>query len=518
MEYLTNLVPSPSTQMMWVPRPASIVATSFDGFTTPAQGEALFVVGNVAYGMIASAAFTGKSEPFAYNILTNAFYTITGPSAGNLPTTEATTGDWVPPTMALIGTKIIVTHPGFSTGTNKIGWLDIATPTAPVWSAGTTTTNALVAIPVAVANFNGRAYYAVPGNGIQFSDSGVPLTITNASQALRPYNGLDVTAFGGLPVSQLVGGALQALIAFQGDAEMQQITGDPVTNNLALNSLNFGAGTLAPNTICATTKGLMFVSPDGVRILDFQVNLSDPIGANGKGINVPFVSALNPSRMCAAFNQNVYRVSVQNAAVTGQPTQEWWFDFSQKVWSGPHTFPAALIEGYQAPTGSNTGHGFILFAKGINAKLWTSLVNPTAASTYTENGAQMLWAWQTILLPDNSDLAMNSMVEASLTFTSPPAQTINIFATDEQGHILDQFPIVLAGSGAALWGVAVWGVDLWGANITYSFQTRLPWTQPIVFKQLQIMATGVSATGVAIGNLYMRHEELGYQLPYSISA
>src|ERR1700761_7798309 len=76
MAILKDLVPDPSTPNQFVPRPAAVQATNFSGFTTPANGEALLVVGDLAYGFIASARFAGKSEPFIFNIATGAFVTI----------------------------------------------------------------------------------------------------------------------------------------------------------------------------------------------------------------------------------------------------------------------------------------------------------------------------------------------------------------------------------------------------------------------------------------------------------
>src|SRR6185437_12090332 len=126
---LANLVPDPTTPGFFAPRPAAVALTSFGGFTSPAQVNALMVVGALAYGMIAetTGAFTGKDVPFAYNILTNAFETIGIPrGAAALPATPATTGDWTPPSMAVVGSRIIVTHPGFPGGATKFGWLDIS--------------------------------------------------------------------------------------------------------------------------------------------------------------------------------------------------------------------------------------------------------------------------------------------------------------------------------------------------------------------------------------------------------
>lgn len=587
MSVLSNLIPSPTTQQQWVPRPASTTVTSFAGFTSPAQLEALLVLGNMAYGIIATGAFAGKSQPFAYNLLTNVFQTITGQTAANLPTSAPPTGDWTPPIMAVVGTRVVVTHSGFS-GSHKVGWLDVSgftsasitgsthsnttvdtlssnpitagwkpgmsisssvgdipagttivsltatalvlsaaatgsnagstmtvsggTAASPQWSSGDTNTTSLSAVPVAVANFNGRAYYAIPGAGVQYSDSGNPTQITNATQALSPQNGLDITAFGALPISQLTGGALQALFCFQGDAQIQQITGDQATTNLAINALPFGVGCLAPLTICNTTMGLSFVAPDGLRVITFSGQITDPVGANGKGINQPFLQAINPSRMCAAFNQNVLRITVKNGALTNQPIQEWWLDFSLKVWSGPHTFPAALIAPYQAPGSSTSGHGFLMAASGINAKIWSSEVNANISSVYTENGSALSWEWQTVLLPDNGQLAMNSIVETNIAVGLPSMQTISVQAIDDHDVVQDTVTLTGSGTQPAIWGSFIWGAADWASGVASFAQQRIPWHRPIIFKQLTIDITGASIPSLAIGNLYMKWEELAYQV------
>ena len=167
---LTNLVQDPSTMGLFVPRPASVELTDFStsGLTTPGFISCIFVVGTRVYGMIATADFAGKDMPFIYDIAAGAFVTVTSIAVGELPTSPATTGTWTPPTMAVVGTKVIVTHPGFS-GANKIGWFDISTFAVPTWNAGDTTTNALPAKPTFVFNFFDRAYYVV-GNTLWFSD------------------------------------------------------------------------------------------------------------------------------------------------------------------------------------------------------------------------------------------------------------------------------------------------------------------------------------------------------------
>jgi hypothetical protein len=102
-------------------------------------------------------------------------------------------------------------------------------------------------------------------------------------------------------------------------------------------------GTQGPLTITPTPRGLAYISPDGLRIIDpVSAMSSEPIGANGQGVTLPFIFG-DPSRMCAAFNKNIYRVSVQNGAIDGQPVQEWWYHFSLGIFTGPHDFPAAII-------------------------------------------------------------------------------------------------------------------------------------------------------------------------------
>src|SRR5262245_36318784 len=103
---LQNLVMQPNNRGCWVPRPAAVSQTDFASFTSPAQGTALFILGNIAYGMIASGHFAGHDEPFAFNLLTQTFETISGVTSANTPTTQATTGDWTPPTMDLIGARV----------------------------------------------------------------------------------------------------------------------------------------------------------------------------------------------------------------------------------------------------------------------------------------------------------------------------------------------------------------------------------------------------------------------------
>lgn len=511
MTQLANLVPSPTTGGLFIPRPAATLLTDFTGFSAPTDITALLIIGTRVYGMISSALNPGFDQPFCYDISAAAFVSISGITNANVPASQAATGDWTPPQMvAITASTILVTHVGFSgTGSNFFGVLDISSFNAPAWSSSNTATHALPAVPIAVAEFNGRAYYAV-GNSLVFSDALAPKTVTNASQVIVLGDNQPITAVVGLPLSnQVVGGIVQSLIVFKGAEFMAQITGDPATTNLAVNSMNVVTGTLAPNTAIPTPQGLVFVAPDGLRMIGLTGQVSEPIGANGKGVNLPFLDAINPTRMCADYNEDTLRVTVQNGASSGQVYQEYHFNFSLKTWTGPHTSAAYMISSVHV--GDNT---FVSALVGTQGKLFASSVVPKLNSTYIENGVLLNWVYQTVLLPDNQQMAMNKVVQTSVALQLPATSSVTVQAINEVGTILDTVYITATNVSSTIWGSFTWGAAVWGAATGYFQQYFVAWHVPLVFKQASIQISGASLAGGAIGNLYMRYQTLGYLLPF----
>lgn len=715
---LSNLVPDPTTDKCWVPRPAAISETTFlisetgdthssttldnlastarlftgmkitgsgipanttitvasstsvtlsNAATTSLTGatfvfdgtygfiSSLLVIGDIAYGTIASARNSGKDEPFAYNLAGASFLTINGITSANVPTSPATTGDWTPPILCQVGSRIIVTHPGFPGGATKFGWFDLSganivttgntntsvtitgnpsilgvqpgdtisdggvnipagtsvvstanfvlvesgtthtnttldglastvglavgqtvvgasamgipsgatiaavgsgsitlsaaatasatgsvtfagatitmsaaatgsaggasltiaggTTTAPLWGAGDTDRNNLPSVPVGVAQFNGRAYYALGVNGIMYSDSLIPCRVSNATvvQALTTDDGLAVTALAPLFLSTpITGGIVQAIIVFEGVTKMQQITGDPATSNLSMNALNVATGTNSPLSITPCELGTAFISPTGLRIINYLAQIGPPIGDHGEGITRPFIDAINPSRICAAASVDSIRISVINGAAANNPSQEYVWDLTRKVWHGPHTFPASLIQPWRDQ--------FLMTAVGINAELWASDIAPDLSSTYTENGTALQWAYETALLPDNSAMEMNSVTLSALMIGLVGQQTVNVFAYDESGNIIQSCQIsgLAAAGGPTVWGTFVWGQALWGGTPAIFRQRSLPWPDQVVFKQMTVAVTGASLFGTKVGNLYLKYQVLGYQLPEGV--
>lgn len=513
---LTNLVSSPQTRDQFVPRSAAVplIDLSGSGISGAAANlpSALMTLGSVVFGMVPSD--DGFDHPFCYDTQTASFIAISGVTGSNLPRTQSSAGDWTPPQMlAVTATIIIVTHVGFDGVSHFFGWIDITTPASPAWSAGNTVTHALTSVPTCVGALNGRAWYQQK-NSIVFSDSLVPLTVTNASQVLTLGDNQPVTAMAGIPfLSPLTGGVIQALIAFKGAGFLWQITGDAATSNLALNAMAGTVGTEAPATICQTPKGLAYIAPDGLRILQQNGQLSDPIGDHGEGVATPFQYALFPSRMCAAFSENTLRVSVQNGYFAAQPRQEWWLDFTSKFWTGPHTCNSAVIAAIQLSL-----PGFISAMWGHPGFVYTQNAQPDLQSTYEEFGETLTFAWQTTLLPDSGEDGAVAIVRSDIGLSLPPGNNLTAQVIDDKlqgiGACTIVAPPTAPGSptGAPLWGSVTWGSFIWGAQ-GGSFQAvDMPWPAPLVFRQASILITGTSVSGFAIGNMYWKYRQLNYQL------
>ena len=546
MSALQNLIPDPTTASLWQCRPAATQIAVFgtqtggafsSGFSsgfmvptvTPTQSavSCFKIVGNLLYGMIGNPT-DGFDHPFAFNLLTNTFITVTGSMTGTLPQSQPISGDWTPPIMDLIGSKMVVTHRGFSATSFFIGWFDLTNPLAPVWNAGNITGGSGIPFtqpPIAVAQFFNRAYYLVnyPNQPVAiWSDILNPLSATGVGGTITPVlsfgDNAPLTAFGQLRLYNQLGGIIQALIVFKGTANIYQITGDAALSppTLAVNAMNFATGTMAPNSICSTPRGLAFVAPDGLRIIDFSANISDPIGYDGQGVSAPFIYSNVPSRIAAACNGNIIRVSTQNQLQVANSFQEYWYDLERKIWSGPHTFPASLIQPY-----ANT---FIMSAVDIStgsiikSVLWQSDTVQKSSSSYVENGTQMTWSYGTAFLPDIDQLGNIHVSQATLDCTlSSIVAPLVVTCQDQNGSTVDT--VTLAGSGgAAVWGNFNWGQATWGVSANALAPRKLPWHFPLVFARAKFIVTGQSTAAIRLGAWHFRYKPLKYLTDISAAA
>lgn len=512
---LTNLVPDPGSKGLWQCRPAAPQLTDFSGFSNAGFISCLLIIGTRIYGMISTSRNAGNDEPFVYDIPTGLFITVTGVTSANTPTSPATSGEWIPPVMALIGGKIIVTHQGFNdAGGYFFGVLDINNPAAPAWSAGTLTgAVTLPAKPVSVALYSGRAWYAVE-NALVFSDTTSPINCTAGTQVLTLGTNQTITAMAGMPlVSQVQGGIIQSLTVFTGSYLIYQVTGDAALSTLTLNQLQVETGTYSQNSVCATPQGLCFVSPEGVRFIAPTGLISDPLGVGGQGLNRIFEYAATPTRIAMAYSGDVIRFNIPNTYSVGTILYEFFYHLSRKVWSGPHTFPASLVCGF--------GNSFIIAPVGVTGVLHRSNIVPTSADTYVENGSLMQWQFVTPLVPQTDDMAMHEVIEQTIGFAGITSDDYEFSFIDELNNIIASTTITHTtdptAPGPAIWGTAIWGDFIWGDTTVSSYNIgystfQLAYNEPIVFKQAFFMGSGPSSSALKIGAINTRLRELGYTI------
>lgn len=341
--------------------------------------------------------------------------------------------------------------------------------------------------PSWVRQFNGRSWFGInPTTGqpsVIFSDV-YALNATNATQALQFGTNNILTAAAPLPLSNLLGGIIQSLIVFQNYTGIIQITGDQTTSNLSVNTVPGGSGTLSPRSVVTHPQGLLYLDHDGYRMVTMDGTCTDPIGTSGAGVSVPLLNPVARSRVSAACNGSVLRVSVQNSLLAGTPWQEFWFDLTRKNWSGPHTFPSVMIDGYS--------ENFIVVPQSAPANLFTSAIQPLAGETFTENGVALTWAFQTTVLMDNQQMAESEIAEMQVKVT--PGSGMTSFDV----HIIDPA-----------------GADI--AVVTYTFGAitsfaarQISFSKPVVYNRMAIEVTGVSSAGFQIGDVYVRQRILGY--------
>jgi hypothetical protein len=503
---LQNLVFDQANPELVVSRPGVGVSPTVFG-SSPTFIAGHVVIGNVAYGWVSDAVFPGHDEPFAFDLVGGVFITITGATAGNTPTSPATTGAWTPPTFAVVSTKILMTHPGFNgTGSNFFGVIDISNPAAPTYTSANTATNPLPGVPTSVANYNNRAWYAF-GNVDYFSDVLVPLTRTNASQSVTLGDPTPITAQSGLPIQTTSSGVTGALVVFKGSS-IWQITGDLATNNLALNFITLTAGCIAPRSVVQGPFGIFFIGVDAPYILNFLgvlSPLSHTPGNDGVAdVQVPFQNAITPSRIAASFSGNIFRVCVATTIQGAQQTNDYWFDIRRKRWTGPHTFTYDAI--------SQFGNNFVISGIDHGAKLFISQSLPTNSSTYLDNGTQLVSHLKSSSFPKTGHMQQVQVVESTIEFASSGLSVqYQITGYDDQNNTLGAAqvttpPVGITWGGGALWG----GGAIWTTAQRIPHVFNIPWAAPLVFQKMALDVQASSSNSLSIGTFFARYQDTGY--------
>jgi hypothetical protein len=367
-------------------------------------------------------------------------------------------------------------------GSGGTGFLaEVVTLTNPGGYINFTTT------PSWVRQFNGRSWFGInPASGIPsviFTDV-YALNCTNANQALSFGDNTPLTAAAPLGLANLLGGVVQSLIIFKSLNGIIQITGDATTNDLTVNQVPGGSGTISPRSLTEHPQGLLYLDHDGYRMVTLDGNCTDPIGVAGQGVVVPFLNPTNPSRVNAACNGSVLRVSVLNS--NNSTWEEYWFDSTRKIWHGPHTFPSTMIDVYQ--------DNFVIASEAAPVGIWIGQAFPTLSSTFTENSVALSWTYQTTVLNDNQEMAQSEIAEMQIKTNNPDGLTSITVSAIEEGATLNSevytYPLT------PILPLAAWPIDF---------------NSPVVYNRLTIEITGASVGGFEIGDLYIRARVLGYR-------
>lgn len=489
--------------------------TDFPGFTTPGFVSLHVALGTLIFGMIATGRNAGHDEPFCYDTATGLFVTISGVTAGNTPTSPATSGTWTPPTMAVIGIKIVITHPGFSgTGTNFFGVIDITNPAAPVWSSANLATEPLLKVPTAVANFFNRAYYAI-GNTLWYSDVLDPLTATNAGQSLTVGDNTPITALSGLPITTTSSGVVGALVAFK-PSSIWQITGDSsITNNpLSLNYLTLTTGCIAPRSVVPTSFGIVFVGIAGPYLLSFLgavAPLNNTLGGPAAAdIQQPFQNTTSPTRIAAGFQGNTFRVCVPTLMATGAATNDYWFDLYRLRWNGPHTFTYDCVS---TVSSSATGSFFVLSSADNPGALFRSLTQPQSGITleYDDLGVALATVLKSASFPKTGHMFEKQVVESTIELSSTGiAVSYNITAQNDMGNAVGN-ALVQTQNVGGIWGSNTWGDGtLWASPQNTPHVYNVYWAAPVVFKKIVLNIGATANNALSIGTFYARYQDCGY--------
>ena len=516
---LQNLVFDQSNPDLMAARPGvGSPITTFSSFTGATGVTIMVTIGSMIYGMVSTSRLGAFDEPFCYNLLTNTFVAITGTLNTNLPSTALTTGDWYPPTMAVIGVKLIVTHPGFSgTGSNFFGVINLTNPAIPTWTASNTATNALPSVPNAVVNFNNRAYFSC-SNFVYYSDVLVPTTMTNAGQSLTVGDTTPVIGISGLPVQTTSAGVVGAIMVFK-QYQIWQITGDAaVTGSLSQNFLSLNIGCLSPRSIVQTPYGLFFIGIDGpyyISAMGQVMPLTKDQQKLVQDVQKPFQAIINPSRAAASFSGSIYRVSLKSTLNGLVQSGDYWFDVTTKRWTGPHTFSYDNISPYS--------NYFIISSNSAGAALFASPYIPTASSTYLDNGSSITVSMQSAFLPKTQNINVKQVVESTMELaaqSAPINYSITAFGED---YSTIGYVSTTSYNPSSLWGTTAQGGNnkLWGttaqggSNVIWSTgqgnpkTNAIPWTSPLVFKKVSIGVTALASYSLEIGALSFKYSDTG---------
>ncbi|MHB1938427.1 MAG: hypothetical protein ACYCOR_17865 [Acidobacteriaceae bacterium] len=492
--YLKNLIFDRTNRGAITARAAVTSLTTFPGFTSPGVISCAYLTGTMVYGLIASGLNAGYDQPFAYDISTDTFVAITGITSTTVPKTVATSGPWTPPTMDLVGTKLVVTHPGVTGSGIMFYWFDLSTPSTPSWNAGNTTTNLLPSPPTAVCQFFERAYYVI-GNVLWASDVIEATSITNASQTLTLGDTNPILGLKGLPIGTSTQGILQALLGFKAGS-IWQVTGDFALSNTAVNQLSGSIGSSAPRTLVARPTGVGFMANDGIR----EVTPMGQVGYMNADIILPFSNASEPSRACAAYANGITRICLDTLDVSTAVRGDFWHDELFDKWNGYHTFPYDQALPY--------GSEFVLVSNANPGQLFLSQVVPTSSSVYTELGSQIISIFQSADDPGEQLLADKQIIETTLEILNNGLSYFFLILAYDNGTGQVGQAFLVGASTQYDWDGTTWGGGLWQSAQYSGSVVQIPWNAPLVGKRISMALQASASSALHFRDFNYRVQEI----------
>lgn len=518
---LTNLVFDESQPELVISRPGVTLLVDFNAGSdfgmTAGYISIQVVIGRRIYGMVFSErlAFYGlQDEPFCYDLETGTFLPISNVTAKNTPIAPPPAGPWTPPTLAVVGNMVLVTHQGFhnrpkylwgsgAQGGNDTLWRNGAGATgfwgsraqggsedywgasailwgdAPLWGdryafgvfyvdpdnprlrwdATTTFPNTLTGEPTVVVNFSNRAYFAVK-NLIEYTDV---LTIrrNRASQQVTVGDTDDIIAMSGLPVQTTGSGMLQTMSIFKRH-QTWQLGGDEATWNMSLSYTSLNIGTGSGRTLVQSPYGLYFISDAGPYFLDLLGTLravTHSMNELEPDVVAPMANPIVPTRWCGGYNSGIYRLCGFGNFFGATIAVDYWFDEHRRRWNGPHTFHYDSV--------SPLDEGFVLSSRFIPGKLVLSETQQRTEFTTTDLGGRVDCTMLSATFPKVDWMTTKQVVESQIELASTNGTNVYyIYAQNDQGDNLGVVGLSVQGDGA------VWGMARWGEGLVYG-QSRL---------------------------------------------
>ena len=413
--------------------------------------------------------------------------------------------------VSVTSTTVTMSLPALSSGSSSVS-VTGGTYASPLWSAGNTATNALPTQPLWVAQFFDRAYFGC-GNYVVFTDVLNPLNInnTNFAGALTLGDTTSTICAAGLPFNNSASGILQSLIVFKTNA-IYQIQGDLTgtgSTALSLNNISANVGCTMPRTAISTQYGVLFIANDGPRLIDLTGTLQY-LATNGEvlpDVVSPFTNATTPTRAVASYNNGIYRIALDTSYSTSSSSNtiyaaDYWYDFLFQRWNGPHSFQYHSMDTIDG--------SFWCSSNFVPATLFRSDPVQTPYTSYLDNSSPYTCSFLSCTMPTVAPMSEKAIVESTIELSNSSSPiTYQIIAYDDLYNVLNTVNYTPPMNGTT-WGSFIWGAANWNSPYITTHSYTIPWTTPLVFKKMILSLSIPAEPNVAVREIDMRYQELGY--------